>query len=191
MFTNLERYIKLLEITKLTQSQFLFLYCLYHKKYDLIKKYRKLFDIPGDNTIIGKPLFNQLLERGFIERVKVGNTADCFKIGQKFIKHFIDKHEATEAIFNIYPSFMKSNGQTFCLTAMDELVFADIYYQKIGGSLEEHFEIIEDIKYGIDNNLIKFKLESFLKGRQWIPIRKIRLEENQIKEGDIPSGDFG
>ena len=191
MFTKVDRYIEFLYKNKLTQSQFLFLYCLYHKKYELLRKYKEMFPTP-DNTIIGKEIFNDLIRKGFIIQLKKGTTVNDFKITDKFIKNFINKNEAVKELFDLYPAFYESGGIKYPLTLVDEEVLATTYYEKIGGDLQEHFEILKDISYGIDNGLIKGKIEIFIKSKQWINIRKLREADirQEEKNNNGESGKF-
>ena len=181
MFTKVDRYIEFLYKNKLTQSQFLFLYCLY----------KEMFPTP-DNTIIGKEIFNDLIRKGFIIQLKKGTTVNDFKITDKFIKNFINKNEAVKELFDLYPAFYESGGIKYPLTLVDEEVLATTYYEKIGGDLQEHFEILKDISYGIDNGLIKGKIEIFIKSKQWINIRKLREADikQEEKNNNGESGKF-
>lgn len=170
---NEKNYLKFLFTYKLTQDQFLFLHLCYKKEYNLIKEFKDTFNTPliTDNSL------KDLIERGFI--VKAGKG---YNITNKFKEIYVDGDLATEEIYNLYPTYiMGSKGVKYPLIAMDRKVFKNIYLDKIHGDLAEHNKIIEDIKYGIDNNLIQCSLNKFLTSEMWKGFRKLRLSSNQSK----------
>ena len=102
-------------------------------------------------------------------------------ITDKFKSIFVDKHIATEEIYEIYPSFVYSNGVQIPLSTMDRNVFANLYEIAIMGSLEEHKEVLLDIKYGKEKDLLNIGIEKFLKSKYWLAIRKKRMDTREIK----------
>lgn len=173
-----DRYMSFLERNKLNQAQFLLLYLLYKKRYDLIERYKKMFPTP-DNSAIGSISFDDLLNRKFITEVNnkgvTPDSAAAYELTDKFTNIFIDKFECAKELWELYPSFVLSDGKRFPLTLCDEDKFREDYAKKINFSREEHDEVIKDLKYAKDNNLIKGKIDTFVASRHWLAIRKERL----------------
>ena len=64
---------------------------------------------------------------------------------------------------------------------MDRNVFANLYEIAIMGSLEEHEEVLLDIKYAKEKELLNIGIEKFLKSKYWLVIRKKRMDTREIK----------
>lgn len=181
----LDQYVNFIIDNKLTQEQFLFLELVYKKRVDLIKKYKDAF--PSDNNgMISTYLLKDLINRGFLVTTKTG-----FKLGEKYLDVYINIDRAVDEIFEIYPVFVYSDkGVPIPLITMDKKVFREIYLSKIMGNNEEHKEVIKDLKFGIQNNLINMGINKFLVSEFWKSIRKIRIESIDTKEETIDYKDF-
>jgi len=171
-----DAYLKFLTEHRLTQNQYLLLHLVYKKRPDLISLYKETFP-SGDNTMIGEYFTKDLFDKGFLETAKNGNI----QITRKFLDIFINKHTASEEIFDIYPTHFVKDSVAIPLSAMDRNVFANLYDIAIGSSIAEHLEVIEDIKYGIQKEMLNIGIDKFLKSKYWMVLRPKRLE-NQIKE---------
>lgn len=165
---NTDAYVNFIINNNLTQDQYLLLHLLYESRRDLIKKYKEKYPTP-DDRMISEYFIKDLIDRGFIVKTKTGH-----KLGQNFLRIFIDANTATDEIFELYPPFIRLNGVDVPLTTMDRKVFAEIYVKKINGSLEAHQEIMKDLQYAIDNDLIKTGINKFLTSEQWKGFRKLR-----------------
>ena len=180
MFIEIERYVKFITKHNLTQPQFLFLYLMYRKRFDLMREYMNTFP-SDDGSFLGKINRNDLILRGFIIKVGEGESAADFTIGEDFKKIFIDRYEAGREVFEKYPPFMLSDGKRYPLTAMDTYEFSNLYAERIGYDQAEHEEVKKDLDYAIENNLISCKLETFVKSEQWRSFRKLRnVEPNTV-----------
>ncbi len=172
---NEEKYIEFIIENKLTQSQFLLLHLVYKNRWDLIKKYKEAFPT-GDGTIIGKQATDLLLERGYL--INDNGTA---VVSNKF-KEFYTTFNVVDEIFSIYPQFTTNEqGVNIPLTAVDRTMFEKIYLDKIMYSAKEHFDIIKDINYGKENNLIKIGLSKFLNSEYWKVLRQQRIKDENEK----------
>ncbi len=179
---NAEQYLDFIIKTELTQSQFMLLYLIYYckinskKAYELIEKYRRAFP-SEDGTLIGKYLTDDLIKRKFLIKNSNsdGNKITDFDVSGRFTEAFVDRYSAGNAVWDAYPTFLVSKSQNFPLTAMDKNVFRDLYWKAINGSRVEHMEILKDIEYAKEKNLIKMKIENFVKSEGWEGLRKERL----------------
>lgn len=165
-----DAYVKFLIEHGLTQSQYLLLHLVYKERGDLIREYKLNFP-SDDNTMIGQRWIDDLLTKGFL----IKDHNDHIKIGKKFLDIFINKHTASEEIFNIYPTHFHKDGVEIPLSAMDRNVFANLYDTAIQSSVIEHLEVVEDIKFAILNNLLNIGLDKFVKSKYWLMIRPRRL----------------
>jgi hypothetical protein len=128
-----------------------------------------------DGSMIGNFLKEDLVKRGFIEKVGDGELATDYVITHKFTDIFVkDIHNATEEIWSVYPAFIKINGTPASLLNIDKYRLANLYGERIDYSIEEHKEIVKDIAYGNKHGLIRVNIESFVKSEQWMVIRPFR-----------------
>jgi hypothetical protein len=171
-----DSYLQFLIEHKLTQGQFLLLYLIYKDRGDLILKYKENFPTE-DGTMIGKYFIDDLLKKGFLEE---SLTTGTITIGKKFKEAFINKHRATEEIFDIYPTHFSKDGVDIPLTAMDRNVFANLYDITIQSSFLEHEEILKDIQFGKEKSMLNLGIEKFLKSHYWKVIREIRLSNKKL-----------
>jgi len=169
----LDEYVEFLIKHDLTQDQLLFLLLLYYNRVDLIKKYKQTF--PNDEgTMISKYLINKLEEKGFIRRSEEGLFLE-----EKFTNVFVNERESVNEIYDLYPAFALSDkGVNIPLKSMDKRIFGEIYIGKIQGSSKEHKEVIKDITYGIDNDLLRMGINKFLVSEHWKSIRTERFRNN-------------
>ena len=184
MFINVERYINFIIKNKLTQPQFLMLYLLYKKNYKILNKYKIAFPTE-DKSMIGDMMRQDLIDRGFIERVgnKTSSVND-YKITEKFTDLYLkDIYTATQELKDEYPAFAKINGQDIPLVTIDICKLSVIYGEKIDYSVDEHKEIIKDLVYARDKGSIRFSIENFVKGEMWRGIRQSRFKTlSEVKE---------
>lgn len=182
MFLNVERYVNFIAKHKLTQAQFLMLYCLYKKEYSTINVYKEAFPNP-DGTMIGQIMKDDLINRGFIARVGEGENASSYTVTDLFTNIFVsDIFHAADEVWDIYPPFMKINGANVPLTNMDKFKFANLYGERIRYDIHEHNQVIADIKFGREHNLIRVNIENFTRSEAWKSIRKIRVDKQVIQE---------
>lgn len=182
---EVDRYIPFLKKNKLTSNQFLLLLLIHQKKWKLIEEYKSMFPTE-DGSMIGKFPLEDLINRGFIDKIKDNSKADSLIITKKFTKIFCDKFETGDQIWELYPRIIINNGISFPLKLWDKNEMRDEYHKRIKGNYEEHLEVIKDLEYAIENNLIKGKLENFIKSEAWTDIRKERLSTDI----ELPKDDF-
>lgn len=177
MFIEIERYVNFIVEHNLSQRQMLFLYLIYLQRFDLMKKY--LLKYPCENgKFLSTIELEDLIAKGFISRVTNNGNVNDFILNDSFKRIFIDKHVATDELLDLYPSFMVDNGKKMPLTLWDKFELMNTYAQRIGHDLAEHQEVLKDLQYAVDNSLIKYKIESFVRSEQWKHIRKLRLNIN-------------
>lgn len=189
MYCNIDRYINFITENGLTQSQFTMLYLIARKRSDLISKYKEAFPT-GDGTMIGSSLKRDLIDRGFIIKCKDGETQDCYELGQNFLNIYLDEYECGNEILEIYPSFMTIKGLSVPLITMDRYEFRQIYATRIGFDRTEHYEVVKDLKFAIEKNIIRFGIEKFVRAEMWKEIRKLRLSTALVVEGKETDNEF-
>ena len=171
-----DSYVKFVIEHGLTQNQYLLLHLVYKKRPDLIKDYKQAFP-SGDSTMIGQYFIDDLFKKNFLEKKPDGTIT----VSAKFLEAFINKHSACDEIFEIYPTHWSKDGVLIPLSAMDRNVFANLYDKAISSSILEHLEVVKDINYAIQENLLNIGIDKFVKSKYWLIIRPKRLE-NVIKQ---------
>lgn len=182
MFQDVEKYVDFIIKNKLTQAQFLYLYLLRRKSFDVIKKYKEAFPTP-DGSMIGKDNRQDLINKGFIEKIGEGEMVSDYRITDKFNHLFLKNHfVAADEIWSLYPAFTRINGNNIPLLNMDKYAFSNMYAERIDYSVHEHLQVVQDIKFGRENNLIKSNIENFTRSESWSKIREIRLGQVKVEE---------
>lgn len=177
---TVESYLRYIFKHKLTQAQYLFLYLLCTKKLSVIKEY-KIHYPSEDNTMLGKAMLQDLINKGFVIVHGDPNDANSYEVTEKFRKLVLqDSMEAADEIWKIYPGFATIEGRETPLTAMDKYRFAQIYVERINYSYEEHQEILKDIEYGRLMGLIRMKIQNFVESQAWEKIRERRLKDTSV-----------
>lgn len=183
MYRDVNKYIDFLVKNYLTQDQFLMLYLIRTKDHENIKKFKQAFP-KLDKSMIGEEYKQDLIDRGFVQKTGDNDSIDSYVITEKFNKLFLKNYiEAADEFWAIYPSYGTINGTPIPLKNMDKYQFANAYVARINNSVEEHLEVLEDLKFGIKNNLIKCGIEKFVVAEMWSQIRQIRLKQ---KENTMP-----
>ena len=135
----------------------------------------------GDGSMIGAIEFEELVERGYIKQLNDGTGVKSYKITEKFLIMFIKKNEAIEQILDIYPKFsIGRDGNRYPLTTADEDDLKDLYAKKIKESAVEHLEVMKDLQYGIENNLITMGVLKFISSKHWLALRELRVSNEGI-----------
>jgi len=182
---NEENYLNFLIDNKVTQQQFLLLHLLYKDRWDLIELYKKAYPT-NDGTIIGRQQTDLLLEKGLLEYYTTTTGGIQIKISEVFKNAYIKDIDIADQIYKIYPDFYESSeGVRYPLLAYDRLSFAKIYLDVIKYDQKEHEEILEDIKFGAEHNLIKIKVSNFLVSHYWKILRKMRKENESDTQNVI------
>ena len=163
-----EQYVNFICKHKLTQGQFLLLYLLFKKRLDLIQQYKSNFPA-DDGTMIGRYWVDDLVTKGFL--VHEGDYTD---VSLLFKQQFCNKIDVAEELLKIYPSTMVIDGKIIPLTAIDTIEVANLYIDKILDNREEHEEVLKDIQYAVQNNMISMGIKKFIQSKYWLAIRKNR-----------------
>lgn len=183
----IDQYIDFLIDNNINPEQYLLLHCIKDERRDLIERYKNAFPT-DEGSMINKTMIIDLVDKGFL--VKSGKG---FKLGDKLLEIFVTPEVAVDEIYNIYPPFINSdNGVSIPLISMDKRIFKELYIPKICGNVYEHKEVLKDIQYGIDNNLLRMGINKFLTSEQWKSLRKLRQQTNptQNKAIDLTDENF-
>ena len=96
-----------------------------------------------------------------------------------FLDIYIDAHTASNEFWDLYPAYSNSNGVNYPLMLVDRVVFRETYNGIIKGNREEHNEIMKDLKYAVDNDMIKGTITKFVTSEQWTKIRPLRISATE------------
>lgn len=182
---NEDKYIDFIIDNKLTQQQFLLLHLVFRKRWDLLRRYKETFPT-NDGTIIGKTQTDRLLERGLLTYKKDSSNNTHLTVSDIFRKAYTNDIYIADEVYDTYPAFSDgSDGVRYPLLAYDRMSFAKIYLDIINYSQQEHEEILKDIEYGKENNLIKIKISNFLSSQFWKTLRGLRLKDESEENNNI------
>lgn len=180
---NTINYTRFLIKSGLTQSQLLFLLLIKKKQKKLIKEYKKRFPT-DDGTMIGKKWIKDLYDNGWITE-----NNGIIKTTYKFNSLFLDELYNYRELIEVYPKFFTTDkGVKMPLVTGNEHELSRLYGAKLYGDLELHYEILDLVEYGRENNLLNFGIEKFIKSRFWIALKEDK--DKNIKKANIDFNDF-
>lgn len=181
-----KQYLHFLFKTGLTQAEFLLLYLIHKKDQEYIDLYKERFPT-GDGTMIGDYNTKRLLKQGWIiEKEK------NLEVTEKFKKYLFDDSVSDlnySELLDYYPKFFENKeGTKLPLVLADKFVYNSKYSQKVCYNAAEHNEVLKDLQYGIDNNLINFGIAKFIDSNYWEILRPMRLDDTDFT-GGVPDDD--
>jgi len=180
---NLEEYVQFICKHRITQRQYLFLILVYHKRFDLVAEYKKVFPIIeqkgyDQQRMLDEDEKDELIKKGFLVIKKDSKELNPYIIGDKFAELFVDSLVAIEELYFNYPKFSHKGNFPLLTMSIEE---AEIkYINRIGGSRIEHKEILKDIEYGVINNLLDIGVQKFIDSEFWNSLRTLRLQESTL-----------
>ena len=190
---DVDRYLTFLETHQLSERQFFVLLMLRLERADYLDRYKDLFPI-GEGTTQTRPAISNeelqdLIERKMIKKVGRAHSLANYKLLPKIKEAFITNVEAAFELLDAYPPFaIIPNKGRISLTLMDSNKLAKEYGKRIKFSMKEHEEVLKDLEYAKQKNMINYGIEKFVTSNQWTQIRKLRLDEEKDKDDDSAGG---
>lgn len=139
-----------------------------------------------------RDLFNSLKNKGIIHK---GYNPEVYNPNNvEFNKNFLkgwykQSGEMGQELFNEYPPFLSINGRLMSLRniakkfySLDDFYF--YYSATIGHNPDKHKEIMELVKWGKENDLIRVGILEFVASHKWDELKY--LKENNM-QGEIAS----
>lgn len=174
----------------LTAEELLLVYVTYiarEENGNNITYFNKWFNNGGKDRL--RDLFNSLKSKGVI--LKSYNTDNYICNDIEFNKNFLKRFFKESCImgqelFDNYPKIIEINGKIIPLrdptkkfNSLDEFYFW--YSSQIGHNPDKHKEVMDILKWGIDNNYINFTLTNFVGNHQWEMLQELKDDPNRIK----------
>ena len=139
-----------------------------------------------------RDLFNSLKNKGIIHKdynPEVYNPNNV-EFNKNFLKGWYKQSgEMGQELFNEYPPFLSINGRLMSLRniakkfySLDDFYF--YYSSTIGHNPDKHKEIMELVKWGKENDLIRVGILEFIASHKWDELKY--LKENNM-QGEIAS----
>jgi hypothetical protein len=181
---NLESYIPFLVSNKMTQEEFLLMFCLYRLKHcdisirlvtlDLMKKFTAEFGIEEDGrkAMTSAKTKHSLQDKGFLLITGSGKSLNDLSLTDKATRVFCNEFTAGIEFVATYPARAVINGVSIPLKTADRLQMARLYVQRINYSAQEHLRVMSDLNTGIEDNVVNMSIENFIRSEQWLDIRK-------------------
>lgn len=201
MFTNVEKFIDILCKHDLTADEFLFCYLIHMDKkgFPLIYKYVENVTTLNHNlnTVKGgwsEGSIKKLLDKNFIFSMNKYNASKNrddhypdFYLPTTTFKEIIafELEEAFEEVLALYPPFINIDGKNIPAKSCDIEALSTIYCRMIKDNIKTHEEVLDLLKYAVDNSMISMGIEKWVKSRQWETIRQAKV--NNIEKFDFTS----
>lgn len=147
--------------------------------------FEQWYDGTGKNKLL--QLFNSLKEKGIIKKNYNPEEYDPDEI--EFNKTFIKQYfkytgELGKELYDNYPSFITINNKVYSLKniskkfiSLDEFYF--YYSSTIGHNLNKHNEIIDLLKWGKENDQIRYGILEFVASNKWNELLELK-NDNKI-----------
>lgn len=139
-----------------------------------------------------KGLFNSLKDKGIIHKNYSPSSYDpnSIEFNQTFVKMFLKEScKMGQELFAEYPPFLIINGKMASLKnisrkfySLDEFYF--YYSSTIGHNLNKHKECMDLLRWGKENNYIKYGILEYVSSHKWEELKY--LKENQ-SHGEVVS----
>jgi hypothetical protein len=199
---QLEKYVPFLVREKLTQEEFLLMFCLYRLKYcdvstkastlSLMVAYTAEFGIEenGVKRMTSSETKTKLAEKGFLSVTGNGVSLLDLHLTDKATRNFCNEFTAGLEFISHYPARALIQGVAIPLKTSDRAVMSRLYCSRIQFSAQEHKEVMADLAYGIEAELVNLSLENFIRSEQWRDFRKERLNESSSTASSTIDNDF-
>lgn len=174
----------------LTAEELLLVYVTYiarEENGNNIAYFNKWFNNGGKDRL--RDLFNSLKSKGVILKSYNTDNYICndIEFNKNFLKRFFKESGIMgQELFNTYPKVIEINGKIIPLrdpakkfNSLDEFYFW--YSSQIGHNPDKHKEVMDILKWGIDNNYINFTLTNFVGNHQWEMLQELKDDPNRIK----------
>ncbi|NQY68838.1 MAG: hypothetical protein HRT72_14080 [Flavobacteriales bacterium] len=177
---NVEKLIPFLIDLELTANEFMLLHLKYLGKKALLRQYKQKFAKENANILTVK-FKDKACKLGYIAR---DETREGYFIyfTDKWKDLYVDEWNAGNALWDLYPGFIKIKGGTAPLTNTDKADWRSLYYRTIEGLKGEHEQIMLDTAYGIEHGMIRVKITAYVRSEAWSKIRPLRLEGLQVTD---------
>lgn len=173
----------------LTAEELLLVYVTYiarEENGNNITYFNKWFNNGGKDRL--RDLFNSLKSKGVILKSYNTDNYVCndIEFNKNFLKRFFKESGFMgQELFNTYPKVIEINGKIIPLrdpakkfNSLDEFYFW--YSSQIGHNPDKHKEVMDILKWGIDNNYINFTLTNFVGNHQWEMLQELKDDPNRI-----------
>ena len=174
----------------LTAEELLLVYVTYiarEENGNNIASFNKWFNNGGKDRL--RDLFNSLKSKGVILKSYNTDNYVCndIEFNKNFLKRFFKESGFMgQELFNTYPKVIEINGKIIPLrdpakkfNSLDEFYFW--YSSQIRHNPDKHKEVMDILKWGIDNNYINFTLTNFVGNHQWEMLQELKDDPNRIK----------
>ena len=133
-----------------------------------------------------KDLFKSLKEKGVIKKNYCPESyiPDEIEFNLNFIKKWFKfSGELGKELFNAYPAYLPAQGKLLPLRNISKKFHSlDAFYfhyaTTIGHNKERHKEIMELLKWGVENNFISYSIVEFVASEKWLDLKELKENGN-------------
>jgi len=127
-----------------------------------------------------------LMEKNILIKSTITSDSDpdILEINPIFVKDFeLNFYDMPSQLHDTYPHFIgDSSKRYFAKTASPE-EFGEAYIRAINNDLNKHNEILELVKWAVENKQIKIGIKKFVESRHWEALK-------ELKEGGVTNVGF-
>lgn len=182
MIIDLERWVEFLHSAKITPAQYAFLAILYEKKYKLIYMIKDI-----STNVLPKDELHDLIDRDYLYNWNDAGAykLDQFELTEKCRKMFEQKCSwvCAEEFIAAFPKWLYINGKQVPARNCDLDELTKEYYKKIV-KRGMHVQVMEQLKWAVENRKISMGIEKWFTSRQWEALLEMRNTTNVI---DLPA----
>ena len=150
-----------------------YIWGLFYSWDSLSEKYNNLAKMYSNK--FNKKLANEDIKQSLIKKGLIVIKDNMPELTNKSEKMFISLFGVDTFISN-YPSFVVINNKNIPLKTTNLMELKKAYCERVV-TVEQHKEILLDIKFGKTNNMLNMSIVNFIESEFWNSIREIRLEK--------------
>jgi len=181
---------------KLTHSQYYLLYCIYHKRNDIMEIYKEAYP-NEDKSMIGSFLTNDLITKGFLIKKENGIDTETrlpkyrYEVGTEFKKLYVTESVAFNDLLKAYPNRYKAtDGSMNFAKDINVRQYSKIYFDLIEQNIFEHEQILNDLDFAFKTNMLNYPLSEWIEGQKWLGFRSARLKYEMSNSEVTAKGDI-
>lgn len=185
-----KRYLRFMLKHKLTQAEFLLLYCIYKSKdatdkelLTLMQEYAKEFGVrksSGGFSILTPENKQELVDRGYLVKLNDQDKFGSYKLGKIFLDNFVDSLQAIQELYEAYPGFGLIQGKQIPLKGGNLFENAKMYWQLTGGVIEKHKQIVEAVRRAKGQNMLMMNITNFINSMSWTDLIAMQQKTQPI-----------
>ena len=147
----------------------------------MINKLVKLQPLPENEFL------DLLRRRVIINTGPVEIQFECLELSPLFLKELnLFEGKYAEELLDNYPHTIDTSSGSFPAKDCSPEEVESLYIKALRGNMDEHIEVMKDLKFGIENKMLSTGIRKFIYSKFWLYLREQRkTKTNMTNESTI------